>query len=616
MDAPLAYALVEPRAVSPASGETLPLVDIVVEHIYSETKTIRLVGKGKSAALSHLAARLRDHDGVRFLDHQRMIVHSDKFSLTVFDSPGAFRADFDIALEEWSKDDFIEYLIAKAPSKCRSVMNRLTAANDFWLGNGSPLVISTLLDHMIEFDELNSMADAIRFHYAQTEFEEEAMRPSVIRCCLKLLYDDAWVTSALNRMKHPRIPDQLISFLASLPTRMLLAADDIVQQLIEGNVPVAMNHRWSADLLDMIADGLINTDNEANALSVLERLANQANSEFSSNAAGVLFRINREWMPTRESCLRLDGARLAGVIWNRVTLEDSNLSNARMDQSEFRTVSFKRSTLSGANFQGSQFAGGRLDKIKANKSNFSNAVMSRVYACQADFGLASLRDAILEFGDFTGASFVGADLGFANLNFANLESADLCGALLDHVTLLNACLDNASLEGIDLRTAEIQGASFCRAKMRCCNLESLSLCQINFMKTDLSDALLTDSRFDRCNLAKVMLVNAKLADVNWTGCNLRGAKLVGCHFFYGSTRSGLVGSPYPSHGTRTGFYTDDYDDQYFKRPEEIRKANLCNCDLRGADVFRTDFYLVDLRGALFDDEQKSYFKACGAILSE
>ncbi len=82
----------------------------------------------------------------------------------------------------------------------------------------------------------------------------------------------------------------------------------------------------------------------------------------------------------------------------------------------------------------------------------------------------------------------------------------------------------------------------------------------------------------------------------------------------GSTRSGLVHSVLASEGTRTGFYTDDYGEQDFKSPEEIRKANLCGCDLRGAIVEQTDFYLVDLRGAKYSEEQGRHFAKCGAIL--
>jgi hypothetical protein len=84
----------------------------------------------------------------------------------------------------------------------------------------------------------------------------------------------------------------------------------------------------------------------------------------------------------------------------------------------------------------------------------------------------------------------------------------------------------------------------------------------------------------------------------------------------GSSRSGLVGSPYPCHGSRTGFYTDAYDELHYKAPEEIRRANLCGADLRGADVRDVDFYLVDLRGARYDRHQAEHFRRCDAILEE
>jgi uncharacterized protein YjbI with pentapeptide repeats len=82
----------------------------------------------------------------------------------------------------------------------------------------------------------------------------------------------------------------------------------------------------------------------------------------------------------------------------------------------------------------------------------------------------------------------------------------------------------------------------------------------------------------------------------------------------GSSRSGRVGSPIASEGTRTGFYTDEFDEQIYRSPEEIRKANLCGTDLRGAIVENTDFYLVDLRHARYDAAQAEHFRRCGAIL--
>ena len=58
----------------------------------------------------------------------------------------------------------------------------------------------------------------------------------------------------------------------------------------------------------------------------------------------------------------------------------------------------------------------------------------------------------------------------------------------------------------------------------------------------------------------------------------------------------------------------DYDEQTYKAPEEIRKANLCGVDLRGAILDGVDFYLVDLRGAKYDEKYADHLRRCGAIL--
>ncbi len=107
---------------------------------------------------------------------------------------------------------------------------------------------------------------------------------------------------------------------------------------------------------------------------------------------------------------------------------------------------------------------------------------------------------------------------------------------------------------------------------------------------------------------------AGLAKVEWEGADLRGADLREAAFHLGSSRSGLVGSAIACEGSRTGFYTDDWNEQDFKSPEEIRKANLCGADLRGAKIDGVDFYLVDLRGALLDPAQLPQIRSSGAIL--
>jgi uncharacterized protein YjbI with pentapeptide repeats len=115
-------------------------------------------------------------------------------------------------------------------------------------------------------------------------------------------------------------------------------------------------------------------------------------------------------------------------------------------------------------------------------------------------------------------------------------------------------------------------------------------------------------------LRGAILAGAGLADIEWERADLRGADFRGSTFHLGSSRSGLVGSPLACEGSRTGFYTDELYEQDFKSPEEIRKANLRGADLRGAKIINVDFYLVDVRDAIYTSDQAAHLRQTGAIL--
>lgn len=127
---------------------------------------------------------------------------------------------------------------------------------------------------------------------------------------------------------------------------------------------------------------------------------------------------------------------------------------------------------------------------------------------------------------------------------------------------------------------------------------------------------MTGTKLSGLDMRRSVLQNCRLGEVEWVNCDLRESDLRGCTFHFGSTRCGIVGSPYPSHGTRTGFYTDDLERLYFEQPESVRRGNLQGCDLRGANIDGVDFYLIDLRGAKLDPGQKRHAAATGAILCD
>ena len=190
----------------------------------------------------------------------------------------------------------------------------------------------------------------------------------------------------------------------------------------------------------------------------------------------------------------------------------------------------------------------------------------------------------------------------------------MANASIDGADFSAADLRYANLSGLPLRTARFDGAVFARAYLLGCDMEGMGLPGADFTESRLRGALLTGSRMRGACFTRADLQGAGLAEVDWEEANLYGADLRNCTFHLGTSRSGLVGSPIASEGSRTGFYGDEFDQQTYRRPEEIRKANLCRADLRNARLDGTDFYLVDLRGARYTPEQFEHLRRCGAIL--
>ena len=159
--------------------------------------------------------------------------------------------------------------------------------------------------------------------------------------------------------------------------------------------------------------------------------------------------------------------------------------------------------------------------------------------------------------------------------------------------------------GLKLRDATFRGACFAEANLARCDLEEMDLPGADFHQAHLEGALLSDATLTGADFHGASLRGTGLGNVDLADANLQDADLHGATFHMGNSRCGLVFSPIACEGSRTGFYTDDEGEQYFKPPEEIRKANLCGADLRGAKIEGVDFYLVDLRGAFYDSARNS-----------
>jgi len=615
-----APAPVKPRAISPQTGEVLPLEDEIQLWIDSGKRgRFRIVGSpgsGKTTALCHLAAVLPQSAAVSFWDDvdDQEPVHPLPHVLVIYAGkalaapPGVI----DYPLASWEDDEAIDYLLAVHKDRCASVLIRLRDAPDKSLLNGTPELWRVVLDELAADESVTEVRTAF-LRFIERWASDERLQGLIRAGCLDLIaFRDKPQAQVLASLKQQGCPDKAVRVLRHWTVQLVLAAQQVAADLHTGSSFDYFAARLPLALVRMAAEIV---PRDFVGLGRLHCLLTDLPWK-QPMAASILHATNTGWKPNPGQMPLLSKSYLAGADWPEIDITNADLSEADLSGANLAGAVLDRVKAGKANFSGACLRGASLHSFEGSEARLSRADLSSVCGMRVFFGLADLKEANLQSASLKKAILMGA-----NLTRANFQSADLTGALVSATHLQGADfsganLEKASFQGTKLREADFTGARFPKANLIRCDLEEMRLVGANFRGANLTNALLTGSVMPGADFFKANLRGTGLADVEWEGAILREADLRGATFHMGSSRSGLLFTPIASEGTRTGFYTDDYEEQHFKSPEEIRKANLCGADLRGARIDDVDFYLVDLRGAIFDPEQGRHFRRCGAILED
>lgn len=629
--------LVEPKAaaVRPRvsrkdldSREPVLLEELVADRLdrrdYGHVRLAGPRGSGASTALRHLAHLFRERsdvvvwDGVpsdEVVEHAatRLLVYAN--GIEPVDRGG----DDMWQLAGWSTDDRIEYLLARHPQACASVMARVERCPAWCELDGNPLVWSSVLDRLALDPALAGVPDALA-----VELDELA------------LCDPDWPLVVIvaeaefgTRNKTPFLPlarlrSSRVSAFASQPgVRRMVAA------------------RTRADLYGDAwrswSSHPVLSDDDFEALSwalpvgvgVEQRLAELCQSEqpgLASTAIGLLHRrapdrardLLRALARGEFEGLGWIGARLPGCVAPRCLLPRSG-SELRLDYAKLARSTWSRTRVARTSFTYADLTDATLEGARWVRVDLAEATLQRVRGSALGAYAVSFRKGDLRRAGFANARFYlcwfeDADLRDALLSEARIERCAFDRARLEGVDLTGACITRTLLERADLRTTKLDHARLNECWLRHANLEGSAALALDLSGSTLANALLTGTHWPNADLRGVQLAGAGLNGIDWAGSDLRAADFTGAIFQLGSTRSGLlVGAP-AMWGTKTGFYTIDWERDGRRPPEQIRVANLCGADLRGAKVLRCDFHLVDLRGARCTAEQHAHFERCGAFV--
>jgi uncharacterized protein YjbI with pentapeptide repeats len=610
-----ALAPVRPRAVSPRTGDALLIEDELRELFDRQAVGIVEItgwaGSGKTTTLQHLAAVFEEKRAL-FLDEPspEQFVSSKTVPWTVFSAAqGGWRTAVTAtyALAPWSEDECIEYLLAVHKERCRAVMSRLRSSDGVALLQGNPQLLRLALDSLARDESLGSISSALLC--ALDELAVDGRSPAALEqgSIGALLGASSW--QATMAEWRERTPASVMAIVRHRPMQLALAVRKVMRMLEAGVCPQVLGSRCPRDLVIGVA---AETGRLPNVIQLLRKQLSGDPARHAM-AASILHAAGANWQPPGGH-LDLQGAYLPGVAWSGLSMPETVLAGADLSGANLREINLAECQADHANLSGADLSDAELYRFNADSANFAGAKLANAHMRYCLLTKANLDRANLHGADLRNVWLVGASLTDACLRGANLWKANLSDALIDGADFARANLEKATLSGVNLHTAGFTNARFKRANLQNCNLEGMQLARADFRRADLRSALLTGSSMPNARFDRACLAGAGLAEIDWEGACLRGADLRGASFHLGSSRCGLVGSPIACEGSRTGFYTDDFTEQDFKAPEEIRKANLCGADLRGARIDDVDFYLVDVRGAIYNRKQEDHLRRCGAIL--
>lgn len=629
--------VLRPRVVLPDVPGPMPLVDEINEIDSAQEGLVAIVGpvgSGKSVAIKYLCEHFAGSPFI-FVDDLDRDLHSRVAYLAarghvpiVYASRQPLKTEHLRILElaPWNSDDHIDYLRAKSPSDCARVLQRVRERDTSAL-RGNPELWRILLDALLAGE--TGTTDSIFFR------RFDALPPEPRELILKWCFASVLSFSSQSQLignkaraelrlqfnairnlhahgVEPSLTAQNLHLLEHPFVQRLLAADFARQRLLEKNL-ACYAVPWPREMVAAVGAAI--ADDTA-AVALLAAYMRQPELNTQPMLASLLIHAHKDWIPAAEDYRCYEGAILDGAQWPNaelgranfidaslanINLEGADLQQARFQKSKLPSATLREATLTHASFEGARLARADFSLASAELASFTDAILADAKLAGANFAYAHFVNAYLRRADFSGA----------RLSNANLSGAD-CG----ETDFSRADLTKAQLNGLDLRTAKLTGANFQNASFCESNLEYVELPDARMPGADFSNALLTGSILREAALREANFLHAALAEIEWEYADLRGANFTGVLFHMGSTRTGHVNSTIACEGSKTGFYTDDYEEQSFRAPEAIRKASLRGADLRGAKLQDADFYLVDLRDARIDPGDIPHLRRCGAILEQ
>ncbi len=299
-------AAVKPRVLVGDQGGLLlenEIQELLDQGVRGIVAVIGFAGAGKTTALQHLAAVFSETPHLVLMDADQAAeadfsaLHSNRLVIYAAVTPRPFHHRKEFALAPWTKDDVIEYILARHREKSASIMRRIR-----WDSpdnrHGIPEIWLATVDQLASDESILNETEALRLYLLSLVPNAEHRR-RVGELSLALIAAEAsghdFGRGHGQDDGGPFTP-ALLQFTRYRKVMLLFAAEQMLENL-RGEKPGEFLHtRQPRDLIHLVARSLTPGSPE------VERLHSFMDSSRSAQpmAASLLHEMDGAWRPARK----------------------------------------------------------------------------------------------------------------------------------------------------------------------------------------------------------------------------------------------------------------------------------------------------------------------------
>jgi uncharacterized protein YjbI with pentapeptide repeats len=226
------------------------------------------------------------------------------------------------------------------------------------------------------------------------------------------------------------------------------------------------------------------------------------------------------------SGVNFDGTDFTGAVFDGSNFQGDSFNNAKLDHASFKGTTLDGASMLGASLHNSGFQGASLINVKFAGTDIKSCDFSKANLSGVVLSTLALTDSKFNGVNFVSATLDNTDFSNSDLTSANFMQTNLQSAILDNTTMNSTNFSAADMTKASLKGVTATNVSFSGALLRQATLDGADITVGNFRAAQMDGSTMHQASFDASDFRSAVLKNAVITDAKFKGVRINKATVL------------------------------------------------------------------------------------------